>query len=321
MTGAGGVSVTSDVVKLVFQIPQLAIISQPEDRTVDANVNTTLFSVVAENATGYQWQFSADSGASWTDILGAALYSGSTSNTLSTHLAMPELNGFMYRVVVSGPGGPLTSEAATLTVSSPTGPAITSQPSSQAGTTKSVATFYAGASNATRFQWQVKAGSSATWEDVVDSMIIRGGTRLSMSVVAPPLSMNGYQFRLVASDDAENSVVSNSVTLTVTQSQITLELSPTAGTMPEGKIGEPYSFTFTASGGQPPYRFVMGGDHPPGITIDPDTGVFSGTPMVAYPFKPTISVTDANNDSATGGFLFTVKSVGMPSSDASLASL
>lgn len=200
------------------------------------------------------------------------------------------------------------------------GPAIVVHPTDQSATTKTTASFNANVDGATHYQWQVKPGTSANWEDVVDSAIIRGATRASMSVTAPPLSMNGYQYRLVAWDDNQGSAVSNPATLTVTASDSTLEIAPASGAIPAGNIGEPYSFTFSASGGQPPYKFVMSGDHPPGMALSQD-GILSGTPTVAYPFKPTIHVSDANNEAVQAGFLWTVHPAGGSSSDASLSGL
>ena len=54
----------------------------------------------------------------------------------------------------------------------------------------------------------------------------------------------------------------------------------TPDTLPPGKVGVPYSATLTLSGGAPPNFFLPhpNWDLPPGLTLDQNTGVLSGTP-------------------------------------------
>ncbi len=62
---------------------------------------------------------------------------------------------------------------------------------------------------------------------------------------------------------------------------------------PEGTVGTPYSHFFPASGGIAPYAFfLVDGDFPDGLTLDPVTGEVSGTPTVAGTFAFTIQVED-----------------------------
>jgi hypothetical protein len=60
-----------------------------------------------------------------------------------------------------------------------------------------------------------------------------------------------------------------------------------AGFLPEGLEGTPYTATFSASGGVPPYRWeVVTG--PRGLTIDAASGVLSGTPI--EPFSQSVGI-------------------------------
>ncbi len=64
------------------------------------------------------------------------------------------------------------------------------------------------------------------------------------------------------------------------------------GNPPSATIGAPYLHTFPASGGNPPYTFsISSGSLPPGLTLDPATGIVSGEATMAGNYTFTVSVT------------------------------
>jgi Synergist-CTERM protein sorting domain-containing protein len=69
--------------------------------------------------------------------------------------------------------------------------------------------------------------------------------------------------------------------------------SPAAGALPDAEISDPYSRTFTATGGTAPYTWsITSGGLPAGLTLAPN-GVLSGTPTVTGTASFAVTVTDA----------------------------
>lgn len=93
----------------------ITIDTQPANATV-AETETATFTVVASGVGDltYQWQISEDTGSTWNDIVGATSASYETDP-----LTVLDNDGEQYRVIVgslSGAADPVTSTAATLTV-------------------------------------------------------------------------------------------------------------------------------------------------------------------------------------------------------------
>ncbi|GGG59609.1 hypothetical protein GCM10007332_21610 [Epilithonimonas arachidiradicis] len=139
-----------------------AITSQPGAATICAGANTT-FTATASNATGYQWQ--VDQGAGFNNISNNATYSGSTTATLTITGATSAMNGYLYRVVVSGACTPaVTSNAASLAISTTQAPTGASVQSFEAGDALNVLVV-----NGQNIKWYATENNAATHTDPLPS--------------------------------------------------------------------------------------------------------------------------------------------------------
>ena len=143
--------------------PIAAITAQPTDQSVVTGTAAT-FSVVATNATGYQWQRSTDGGASFTSV--SAATNASHTTAVST---LPD-SGTKYRVVVSGANNSVTSSVATLTVTAAVvAPSISVQPAAQTITAGQNASFSVTASGTSlSYQWQRSTDGGTSFVNMAD---------------------------------------------------------------------------------------------------------------------------------------------------------
>jgi hypothetical protein len=90
--------------------------------------------------------------------------------------------------------------------------------------------------------------------------------------------------------------VSGSASLTVS---LPAPLVVTTTTLPSGALDAAYTATLAASGGTPPYTWsIANGQLPAGLTVEPSTGVISGTPTAGGVSNFTVGVS-AGAQSAT----------------------
>lgn len=137
VSGDGGTSVTSDAATVtVNALP--VITKQPSNQTINEGGNISL-AVTATGATGYQWKKDGS------DIPSA------TKSTYSKSGALPADAG-SYTCVVTGAGGSVTSNPATVTVKAL--PVIAQQPTNQEITEGETLTLNVVATGATGYQWK-----------------------------------------------------------------------------------------------------------------------------------------------------------------------
>jgi hypothetical protein len=119
-------------------------------------------------------------------------------------------------------------------------------------------------------------------------------------IAGTPTAPTSGSFSVTLLDGGGVSVTTSTLTIAVH-----VPLSITAPVLPPAAVGVPYSpAPFVANGGAPPYTYAVAtGSLPPGLLLDPKTGVLSGTPTAPGSSKFAISVTDSAGASARTGSL------------------
>lgn len=211
---------------VAFLLPQLAEIAvtleptttwaplfttQPDDLTDASNTSSSFtIAVSSELTTTYQWQVSTDSGANWSNLSNAGVYSGVTTVTLSIS-DNTGLGGYQYRCVATNAAGSTNSDAATLTLT----PAILTESGNDSAVAPAQADFSitAEGQGTLTYQWQVNDGGG--YDNIANGSSYSGATTAALAINPTNVGLNGYSYRCVVTT-AYGSATSGAMTLTVT---------------------------------------------------------------------------------------------------------
>lgn len=164
------------------------ITKQPTDQFT-ANGSTFTFSVTAENVANYQWEFSANSGSTWSDWTSSA----STSSTFSRPMS-DTMRNYQFRCKLTDSSGNVTYSNA-VTPYYNTEFSITEQPKSQVSAVGDSATFTVGLSGSTSgatYQWQASSNGGSSWNNVSTSATYTANkTSTSLLKVRCTVTVNG----------------------------------------------------------------------------------------------------------------------------------
>jgi hypothetical protein len=156
------------------------------------------------------------------------------------------------------------------------------------------------------YTWSVTAGSIAPLTLNATTGILQG----------TPTAPGTLSFTVQVTDAAKNSS-SQPFSLTVTTPPLVIS---TSVTLPSAAVGISYSQQFTATGGLSPYTWTVASGAVPGLTLDPNAGVLSGTPTTAGSYSPVIQVTDSAMNTASRTFQLTVNAAALQITTTSLPS-
>ncbi|MFC4531525.1 DUF7507 domain-containing protein [Sphaerisporangium dianthi] len=210
-------------------------------------------------------------------------FSGTATTRTATGLTAGTAYTFTVTAVNAAGPGPASLRSTAVTPNA--NPLLTfpPPPSGQVGIAYSVPLTMTGGT--APIAWSVSAGSLPPGVTLNPSTGLLSGT---------PTAAGSYSFTVRIVDAAGQSDTRAATVVIVASPTLTFPPPPA------GQVGVPYSDQLTVSGGTAPYAWsVSAGSLPPGVTLNPSTGLLSGTPTVvgSYPF--TVRVTDARGQSDT----------------------
>jgi len=111
-------------------------------------------------------------------------------------------------------------------------------------------------------------------------------------ITGAPTKLGTFSFTIQVTDSSAPPMVASKALSIRVNSR--LAFSP--ATPPVGLQGQPYAFTFAASGGLPPFQWtVLVPVLPPGLALNPASGVLGGTPGGAFDSDLVLQVQDSSS--------------------------
>jgi hypothetical protein len=140
------------------------------------------------------------------------------------------------------------------------------------------------------YSWSISAGES---ELVNHGLTLNGATGvISGTPTATTPAGTPITFSIKVTDSIGSSAEVTGLTLTIVD-----QLKINTITLPDANVGAVYNQTLSGSGGITPHTWsVSSGTLPAGISLNPTSGVISGTPSAAATSQFTVTLTDANGD-------------------------
>lgn len=243
-TGKGApFSLTKDYTLIILSTGSCITITSSLQSQIVCEGSNVSFGIAANNATGYQWQSSVDSGKTWNDITGATDDSLSLNNVPFSEVPV------QYQVIIKSACGNLTSGSATLTVLA--NATINKQPVTQMVCDSSNVTFSIGASGTNlSYQWQSSTDKGNTWSN------INGSTDSVLNIAEVTSADSGNQYRVMINGRC-SSITSDTATLQVTPATVILKQPLNQSVCDSSQV----SFTVDASGTNLIYQWQSSVDY------------------------------------------------------------
>ncbi len=197
-----------------------------------AEVTLSVCGTATNSTFKFNWQYSADNGATWQAVPLGLVFNQTNTTTMSSgcdNLIIGTtigLDGYRFRAVASGNNLTATyTNVATLTVGA--GPQVSQQPQNQSVCEGQPASFTASFQNGgagLSYQWQFSTNGGITWSNVSQSSNISGVQSQTLNIQSAAAAMNNQAFRLRAQDGNCPPVFTQAAALGVTQGAVTTDL-------------------------------------------------------------------------------------------------
>jgi hypothetical protein len=109
------------------------------------------------------------------------------------------------------------------------------------------------------------------------------------SITGVPLLAGTFSFTAIVTDTA-HATGTKALSITITSGALAIATTD----LPPGRLGQPYTAQFTATGGTPPYMWALtAGSLPPGLALAA-SGAVTGILSASGDFPFTVTVTDSS---------------------------
>lgn len=138
---------------------------------------------------------------------------------------------------------------------------------------------------------------------------LSAGGSCTLDLTFSPLVQGSLSGSLTIADNAPNTP--QAIGLSGKGIAATIVLTPSAGTLTDGKVEAAYSQQFTASGGTSPYTYVLSvtsGALPTGLSFNTATGQLNGTPTTTGTVIFNLTATDSSPSTMGGPFTSSAQS-------------
>ena len=298
-------------------LPISVSLSPATTLTLDQGQSASLMATVTNDSAnkGVSWTVSCSSPSCGTVSPSTSASGASVKYTAPT----PVTANLAVNVTATSVADPSKSMPGNVTVSAP--PALAANPPTVPAATVgqnyslNLMNFVTGGAGSTN--WSIKQGSPALpgGLSLNSNTGVVSGTPTSPTTSAAVRAVSLARTRpeviqpvaiTFVYTDSGNPPQSVDVTISLTVNAQPLTI--TSATTATGTMGAAFNFTVTASGGVPPYAFSSTG-LPTGLSIDPNSGLISGTLNTSGTIVVNLTVTSTDPATATGTLTITVPAI------------